>query len=149
MRPVVDDLERWRLTKEESETKFRHFLQTRLHRMMVLTGSLERTSIVNSAGDIYGHKNPECGPLKYFMVLVSTRWTHVVLLSTLIVALLALVVRLRAHHPDYLINPLLANQYHAYQLYMCQLRPTSAPKWVIKNNEVSMLVMDFQQLSAI
>ncbi|KAJ9556640.1 hypothetical protein OSB04_011254 [Centaurea solstitialis] len=71
---------------------------------------------VPKAGDIYGHKNPECGPLKYFMVLVSTRWTHVVLLSTLIVALLALVVRLRAHHPDYLINPLLDNQYHAYQL---------------------------------
>ncbi|KAJ9565272.1 hypothetical protein OSB04_001238 [Centaurea solstitialis] len=34
-------------------------------------------------------------------------------------------------------------------LYMYQLRPTSAPKWVIKNDEVSMLVMDFQQLSAI
>ncbi|KAJ9559968.1 hypothetical protein OSB04_005128 [Centaurea solstitialis] len=33
--------------------------------------------------------------------------------------------------------------------YMCQLRPTSAPKWVIKNDEISMLVMDFQQLSAI
>ncbi|KAJ9535518.1 hypothetical protein OSB04_un001351 [Centaurea solstitialis] len=37
------------------------------------------------------------------------------------------------------LNPLLANQYHAYQLYMCQLRPTSAPKWVIKNDEISML----------
>ncbi|KAJ9535193.1 hypothetical protein OSB04_un001727 [Centaurea solstitialis] len=34
-------------------------------------------------------------------------------------------------------------------LYMCQLRSTSAPEWVIKNDEVSMLVMDFQQLSAI
>ncbi|KAJ9560933.1 hypothetical protein OSB04_006093 [Centaurea solstitialis] len=90
--------------------------------------------------------------------------------------ILALVVRLRTHHPDCLIkywlcapiyihlhggcnitnlhtnlDPLLTNQYHAYQLVtgykpdlvhlciMCQLRPTSAPKWVIKNVEVSML----------
>ena len=35
-------------------------------------------------GDICGPIQPECGPFKYFMVLVdaSTRWSHVVLLST-------------------------------------------------------------------
>ena len=35
-------------------------------------------------GDICGPIQPECGPFKYFMVLVdaSTRWSHVSLLST-------------------------------------------------------------------
>ncbi|KAJ9561775.1 hypothetical protein OSB04_006935 [Centaurea solstitialis] len=51
----------------------------------------------------------QCEPFKYFMVLVdaSTRWTHVALLSTRNVAfskLLAQIIRLRAHHPDYLIK---------------------------------------------
>ncbi|KAJ9552445.1 hypothetical protein OSB04_016490 [Centaurea solstitialis] len=39
-----------RLTKEESKTKLRHFLQTSLQWMIVFTGSLERISIVNSTG---------------------------------------------------------------------------------------------------
>jgi hypothetical protein len=60
-------------------------------------------------GDICGPIHPECGPFKYFMVLVdaSTRWTHVALLSTRNAAfakLLAQIIRLRAHHPDYPIK---------------------------------------------
>ncbi|PRQ36553.1 putative RNA-directed DNA polymerase [Rosa chinensis] len=60
-------------------------------------------------GDICGPIHPECGPFKYFMVLVdaSTRWSHVVLLSTRNTAfakLLAQIIRLRAHHPDHPIK---------------------------------------------
>ena len=56
-----------------------------------------------------GPIQPECGPFKYFKVLVdaSTRWSHVVLLSTRNVAfakLLAQIIRLRAHHPDHPIK---------------------------------------------
>ena len=57
-------------------------------------------------GDICGPIQPTCGPFKYFMVLVdaSTRWSHVALLSTRNAAfpkLLAQIIKLRAHHPDY------------------------------------------------
>ena len=60
-------------------------------------------------GDICGPIHPECGPFRYFMVLVdaSTRWSHVALLSTRNVAfakLLAHIIRLRAHHPDHPIE---------------------------------------------
>ncbi|KAJ9539390.1 hypothetical protein OSB04_032123 [Centaurea solstitialis] len=60
-------------------------------------------------GDICGPIHPKCGPFKYFTVLVdaSTRWTHVALLSTRNAAfskLLAQIIRLRAHHPDYPIK---------------------------------------------
>ncbi|KAJ9544182.1 hypothetical protein OSB04_023889 [Centaurea solstitialis] len=60
-------------------------------------------------GDICGPIHPECGPFKYFMVLVdaSTRWTHAALLSTRNAAfskLLAQIIRLRAHHLDYPIK---------------------------------------------
>ncbi|XP_004301938.1 PREDICTED: uncharacterized protein LOC101304199 [Fragaria vesca subsp. vesca] len=60
-------------------------------------------------GDICGPIHPECGPFRYFMVLVdaSTRWTHVALLSTRNAAfpkLLAQIIKLRAHHPDYPIK---------------------------------------------
>ncbi|KAL6124649.1 hypothetical protein ACLB2K_077161 [Fragaria x ananassa] len=84
--------------------------------------------------DICGPIKPECGPFQYFMVLVdaSTRWSHVVLLSTRNVAfvihkecciccpqgmlhllstrnaaftkLLAQIIKLRAHRPDYTIK---------------------------------------------
>ncbi|XP_074318106.1 uncharacterized protein LOC141654894 [Silene latifolia] len=52
-------------------------------------------------GDICGPINPQCGPFRYFMVLIdaSTRWCHVSLLSTRNVAfakLLAQIIRLRA-----------------------------------------------------
>ena len=35
-------------------------------------------------GDICGPIHPQCGPFKYFMVVIdaSTRWSHVCLLST-------------------------------------------------------------------
>ncbi|KAJ9540031.1 hypothetical protein OSB04_026537 [Centaurea solstitialis] len=60
-------------------------------------------------GDICGPIQPTCGPFKYFMVLVdaSTRWSHVALLSTRNAAfpkLLAQIIKLRAHHPDYPIK---------------------------------------------
>ena len=52
-------------------------------------------------GDICGPIHPPCGPFKYFMV--STRWSHVCLLSTRNVAfarLLDQIIRLRAQFPD-------------------------------------------------
>ena len=60
-------------------------------------------------GDICGPIQPTCEPFRYFMVLVdaSTRWSHVCLLSTRNAAfakLLAQIIKLRAHHPDYLIK---------------------------------------------
>ena len=59
--------------------------------------------------DICGPIQPTCGPFKYFMVLVdaSTRWSHVWLLSTCnatFTKLLAQIIKLRAHHPDYPIK---------------------------------------------
>lgn len=60
-------------------------------------------------GDICGPIHPNCGPFRYFMVLVdaSTRWSHVALLSTRNAAyakLLAQIIRLRAHHPVILLS---------------------------------------------
>ncbi|KAL0341184.1 UNVERIFIED_CONTAM: hypothetical protein Sradi_4635200 [Sesamum radiatum] len=60
-------------------------------------------------GDICGPITPSCGLFKYFMVLIdaSTRWSHVSLLSTRNVAfarLLAQIIKLRAHFPDYPIK---------------------------------------------
>ncbi|GLR00170.1 hypothetical protein GCM10007863_45910 [Dyella mobilis] len=60
-------------------------------------------------GDICGPIHPHCGPFKYFMVLIdaSLRWSHVCLLSTRNVAfarLLAQIIRLQAHFPDYPIQ---------------------------------------------
>ena len=60
-------------------------------------------------GDICGPIHPYCGPFRYFMVLVdaSTRWMQVSLLSTRNAAfskLLAQIIKLRAHHPDYPIK---------------------------------------------
>jgi hypothetical protein len=60
-------------------------------------------------GDICGPIHPSCGPFRYFMVLIdaSTRWSHVSLLSTRNLAfarLLAQLIRLRAHFPDYPIK---------------------------------------------
>ncbi|KAL4564637.1 hypothetical protein LXL04_028704 [Taraxacum kok-saghyz] len=60
-------------------------------------------------GDICGPIQPTCGAFKYFMVLVdaSTRWSHVALLSTrnaVFPKLLAQIIKLRAHHPDYPIK---------------------------------------------
>ena len=57
-------------------------------------------------GDICGSIHPPCGPFRYFMILidVSTRWSHVYLLSTRNVAfarLLAQIIRLQAQFPDY------------------------------------------------
>ncbi|KAM1093339.1 hypothetical protein ACFX2B_008349 [Malus domestica] len=59
--------------------------------------------------DICGLIHPSCGPFRYFIVLVdiSTRWSHVYLLSTRNVAfskLLAQVIKLMAHHADYPIK---------------------------------------------
>lgn len=60
-------------------------------------------------GDICGPIHPSCGPFRYFMVLIdtSTRWSHVCLLSTrnqAFARLLAQIIRLRAHFPDYPIK---------------------------------------------
>ena len=60
-------------------------------------------------GDICGPIHPPCGPLRYFMVLIdaSTKWSHVCLLSSRNLAfarLLAQLIRLRAHYPDYPIK---------------------------------------------
>ena len=60
-------------------------------------------------GDICGPIHPPCGPFRYFMILIyaSTRWSHVCLLSTrnqAFARLLAQIIRLRAHFPDYLIK---------------------------------------------
>ena len=60
-------------------------------------------------GDICGPNHPPCGPFRYFMVLidVSTRWSHVCLLSTRNVAfarLLAQMIKLRAQFHDYPIK---------------------------------------------
>ena len=60
-------------------------------------------------GDICGSIHLPCGQFRYFMILIyaSTRWSHVYLLSTRNQAfsrLLAQIIRLRAHFPDYLIK---------------------------------------------
>ena len=60
-------------------------------------------------GDICGPIHPPYGPFRYFMVLIdaSSRWSHVCLLSTCNVAfsrLLAQIIRLQAHFPDYPIK---------------------------------------------
>jgi hypothetical protein len=60
-------------------------------------------------GDICGPIHPPSGPFRYFMVLidVSTRWSHVCLLSTRNVAfaiLLAEIIRLQAQFFDYPIQ---------------------------------------------
>ena len=60
-------------------------------------------------GDICGLIHPPCEPFRYFMVLVdvSTRWSHMCLLSTrntVFFKQLAQVIKLRAQHPDYLIK---------------------------------------------
>ncbi|GJZ88943.1 disease resistance CC-NBS-LRR class family protein [Tanacetum coccineum] len=60
-------------------------------------------------GDICGPIHPPCGPFRYFMVLIdaSTRWSHVCLLSSRNMSfarLLAQLIRLRAHFPDFPIK---------------------------------------------
>ena len=60
-------------------------------------------------GDICGPIHPPCGPFRYFMILIdaSMRWSHVCLLSTrnqAFARLLAQIIRLRVHFPDYLIK---------------------------------------------
>ena len=60
-------------------------------------------------GNICGPIHPPCAAFCYFMVLIyaSSRWSHVCLLSTGNVAfsrLLAKIIRLQAHFPDYPIK---------------------------------------------
>lgn len=60
-------------------------------------------------GDICGPIHPPCGPFRYFMVLIdaSSKWSHVCLLSTrsnAFAKLLAQIIKLRAHFPDYPIK---------------------------------------------
>ena len=60
-------------------------------------------------GNICGPIHPPCGPFRYFMILIdaSTRWSHVCLLSTrnqAFARLLAQIILLLAHFPDYLIK---------------------------------------------
>ena len=59
--------------------------------------------------DICGPIHPPCGPFHYFVILidVSTRWSHVCLLSTHNVAfasLLTQIIRLRTQFSDYSIK---------------------------------------------
>ena len=65
-------------------------------------------------GDICGPIHPPYGPFRYFMVLIdaSSRWLHVCLLSTRNVAfsrLLAQIIRLQAHFPNYPIKKICLN----------------------------------------
>jgi len=60
-------------------------------------------------GNIYGPMHPQCASFRYFMVLidVSTRWSHICLLSTqnqAFAKLLAQLIKLRAQFPDYPIK---------------------------------------------
>ncbi|GKB16661.1 disease resistance CC-NBS-LRR class family protein [Tanacetum coccineum] len=60
-------------------------------------------------GDICGPIHPPCGPFRYFMVLIdaSSKWSHVLLLSTRNVAFakfLAQIIKLRAHFSDYIVK---------------------------------------------
>ena len=60
-------------------------------------------------GDICGPIHPQCGPFRYFMILIdaSTRWSHVCMLSSrnqAFARLLAQIIRLQAHFPDYPIK---------------------------------------------
>jgi len=59
--------------------------------------------------DICGLIHPLCGPFQYLILLidVSSRWSHVCLLSThniAFVKFLAQIIRLRAQYPDYTIE---------------------------------------------
>ena len=82
-------------------------------------------------GDICGPIHPPCGPFRYFMALIdaSSRWSHVYLLSTRNVAfdrLLAHIIRLQAHFPDYPLKKihldLLVNLYlKPLMIIACQL----------------------------
>ena len=59
--------------------------------------------------DICGPIHPPCGLFRYFMVLidVSSRWSHVYLLSTRNVAFarfITQIIRLQTHFPDYPIK---------------------------------------------
>jgi len=72
-------------------------------------GNESLTFLERIQGDICGPIHPSSGPFQYFMVLIdaSTRWSHVSLLSTRNLAfarLLAQLIRLRAHFPDYPIK---------------------------------------------
>ena len=63
-------------------------------------------------GDICGPIHPPCGSFRYFMVLIiaSTRWSHICLLSTrnkAFAKLLAQLIKLTAHFPDYPIKKIL------------------------------------------
>ena len=60
-------------------------------------------------GYICGPIHPSCGSFRYFLILiyVSTRWSHVSLLSSRGVAFakfLAQIIRLRAQFPDFPIK---------------------------------------------
>ena len=60
-------------------------------------------------GDICGPIHLPCGPIRYFMILidVSTRWSHVCLLSTrnvVFARLFTQIIKLRAQFPDYPIK---------------------------------------------
>ena len=72
-------------------------------------GSNPSTFLQRIMGDICGLIHPPYRPFRYFMVLVyaSTCWSHMWLLSTRNAAfskLLAQVIKLGAHHPDYSIK---------------------------------------------
>ena len=88
-------------------------------------------------GDICGPITPECGPFRYFMVLVdaSTRWSHVALLSTRNAAfakLLAQIIKLRAHHPDHPIKSIRLD--NAGEFYIKNVLMTIACLWVLMLN---------------
>ena len=72
-------------------------------------GSESLTFLEPIQGDICGPIHPSCGQFRYFMVLIdaSTRWSHVYILSPRnqeFARLLAQLIRLRAHFPDYLVK---------------------------------------------
>ena len=73
-------------------------------KVIKVTNFLERIQ-----GDIYGSVHPPCVSFRYFIILidVSTRWSHVCLLSTCNAAfsrLLAQMIKLRTQFPNYPIK---------------------------------------------
>ena len=84
-------------------------------RKLVIKPSMAKVGVESPAfleriqGDICGPIHPAYGPFKYYMVLIdaSTRWSHVCLLSTrnmTFARLLAQIIMLKAHFPDYAIK---------------------------------------------
>ena len=82
-------------------------------------------------GDICRSTHPPCGLFRYYIILMdaSTSWSHVCLLSTCnltFARLLAQIIKLRAHFPDYCIKTIHPDNagdfiYQCLMITVCQL----------------------------